>query len=149
MHEFDTFKFQSNVFDYYYVSHSIFFSIASFVSVLHFFVSIFHISFHFALSFTISALSFALCHLWIDHQLKSGSIGLWMIFFSSFDFASHLFIYLFFCLPQNMRRLRHFIVSCSLMCCPNDSHFLVLPFPLDLILCSFFHFSLWLDFVLS
>lgn len=58
-----------------------------------------------------------------------------------------LFIY-FLLAPEYKNGLCHcvyvtFIVSCSfvsfcLMCCPNHSHFLVLPFPLDLIFCSFF-----------
>lgn len=64
------------------------------------FILVFHIlfSFHFALISTFQhILSFILSlrNLWIDHHLKSGSIGLRMIFSSSFDFASHLFIYLF------------------------------------------------------
>lgn len=75
MHEFDTFKFQSNVFDYYYVSHSIFFSSASQFSVLHVFVSIFHISFHFISHWVSpSAHSLSLCVIY-EMNWSSTKIG--------------------------------------------------------------------------
>lgn len=109
------------------------------------------ISFHFLFILHWFVLStqehLAHCHQWIDH-LKSGSIGLRMIFSPSFDFAS-TFIYLFiFSLVLEYKiglRLCHsthvhvHFHSCPFslrpdVCCSNDSHFLIMPFPSDLTL---------------